>query len=48
MKGDCSGLICCRKESGKAENPTESAKKWGHIGKCDIPVVSLLVYKFKK
>ena len=50
---DCGYPLCCR-DRGESDNTTDSpatikrkAGKWGMIGKCDIPPVSLFVSHFK-
>jgi len=40
MGTSCKKPICCRNESGKAE-PGAGAGKFGHLGSCDIPWVTV-------
>ena len=38
----CPEPLCCRKENGKGKYPQETAGKWGYIGKCDLPMITLI------
>jgi hypothetical protein len=42
MKVSCPESICCRKSSGKAGANETKSGIYGHIGKCDIPVITIV------
>ena len=37
--GDCSNMLCCRKDSGKTEDEKKRTGRFGFPGRCDIPMV---------
>ena len=41
MNTKCVQLICCRNSSGKAKRSNESSGTYGHLGRCDIPIITV-------
>ncbi|XP_065297564.1 sphingomyelin phosphodiesterase-like isoform X4 [Dermacentor albipictus] len=37
----CDDPVCCRRNNGHPKSAGDRAGKWGHIGKCDIPLRTL-------
>lgn len=38
----CPDPLCCRTKNGKGVYPVETAGKWGYVGKCDLPMRTLM------
>ncbi|KAL1419659.1 hypothetical protein MTO96_005073 [Rhipicephalus appendiculatus] len=37
----CDDPVCCRKNNGLPKSAADRAGRWGHLGKCDIPLRTL-------
>lgn len=42
--GRCDDFVCCRKYNGKSPRKEDAAGRWGFMGNCDLPIVT--VYNF--
>jgi sphingomyelin phosphodiesterase len=42
--GACGDFVCCRNYNGKSPTKQEAAGRWGFVGHCDLPIIT--VYNF--